>query len=315
MIDICLLGTGGSMPMPYRFLASSIISYLGRKILIDVGEGTQVAMKILGRGFKSLDVICITHCHGDHIIGLPGLLSTIGNSGRLDPITIIGPKGIKKVVEGLNVINPYLPYELNIIENPSMDIFLEVDKNGTTIVEHEKKANISISTMELEHSSECIGYSFYYKRNPKFNMEKAINNKVPKVIWNKLQKGETIELECRIYTPDLVLGEDRNGIRISYITDTRPIKEVKSFIENSNLFICEGTYGDDDDIGKAIKNKHMTFREAATLAKESSVDRLVLTHFSPAMTKPEEYAKNCLEVYENSIIGNDGMIISLNFEE
>ncbi|GAA0781545.1 ribonuclease Z [Hathewaya limosa] len=315
MIDICLLGTGGNMPMPYRFLASSIISYLGRKILIDAGEGTQVAMRILGRGFKSLDVICITHCHGDHIIGLTGLLSTIGNSGRLDPITIIGPEGIKKVVEGLNVINPYLPYQLNIIENPSMDIFMKVDKNGIIICENEKDSNIVISTMKLEHSSHCIGYSFYYKRNPKFNVEKATNNNVPKVIWNRLQKGETIELEDRIYTPNLVLGEERNGIKISYITDTRPIKEAKKFIENSNLFICEGTYGNDDDIEKAIKNKHMTFREAATLAKESSVDRLVLTHFSPAMTNPEEYAKNCLEVHKNSVIGNDGMIISLNFQE
>ena len=99
MIDICLLGTGGNMPMPYRFLASSIISYLGRKILIDAGEGTQVAMRILGRGFKSLDVICITHCHGDHIIGLTGLLSTIGNSGRLDPITILVLRESKKLLK------------------------------------------------------------------------------------------------------------------------------------------------------------------------------------------------------------------------
>ena len=110
MVDLCLLGCGGGMPMPFRNLSALLINFKGRKILIDCGEGTQVSMRIIGWGFKSVDVICITHCHGDHIVGLPGLLATIGNSGRTAPLTIIGPEGIDKVVDSLRVIARYLPY-------------------------------------------------------------------------------------------------------------------------------------------------------------------------------------------------------------
>ena len=113
MVELALLGCGGGMPIPERYLSSLLINYKGRKVLIDCGEGTQVSMKILGWGFKSIDVICITHGHGDHIVGLPGLLSTIGNSGRTETITIIGPQGISDIVKGLRVAASYLPYELN----------------------------------------------------------------------------------------------------------------------------------------------------------------------------------------------------------
>ncbi|MBP1744551.1 MAG: rnz, partial [Firmicutes bacterium] len=117
MVEAALLGTGGGMPMPERNLSALLIRYRGRKILVDCGEGTQVSMRMLGWGFKSLDVICITHGHGDHTVGLPGLLTTLGNSGRRSPITIIGPEGIAEIVGGLRVIAPCLPYEINIIES------------------------------------------------------------------------------------------------------------------------------------------------------------------------------------------------------
>lgn len=312
MVDICFLGTGGSMPMPNRFLASSLLSFLGRKILIDAGEGTQVAMRSVKSGFKAIDVICITHCHGDHIIGLSGLLSTIGNSDRTEPLTIIGPKGIKDVVSGLNVINPYLPYKLNIIENPE-NVFLKITKDNSIIVQNENRSNIVISTIELEHSASCIGYSFYYKRLPKFDIKKALENNVPKILWNKLQREEAAEFEGKLYAPNMVLGEEREGVKISYITDTRPIEGIKSFIDHSNLFICEGTYGNYEYMEKALKNKHMTFEEAANLAKESNVDKLILTHFSPSMLEPNDFIKNATDIFKNSYIAFDGMVETLNY--
>ncbi|WP_332841431.1 MBL fold metallo-hydrolase [Paraclostridium bifermentans] len=124
MVEITLLGCGGSMPVPNRYLSSLLINYRGRKILIDCGEGTQVSMKIANCGFKTIDYICITHLHGDHIIGLPGILSTIGNCGRTEMLTIIGPKGIKEVIDAFRLIVRELPYDINIIENPKEDILV-----------------------------------------------------------------------------------------------------------------------------------------------------------------------------------------------
>ena len=266
MVETTLLGCGGSMPVPNRFLSSLLINYRGRKILIDCGEGTQVSMKIANSGFKTIDYICITHLHGDHIIGLPGILSTIGNCGRTESLTIIGPNGIKDVVNAFRLIVKDLPYDINIIENPKEDILIDNNYINKDIV---------ISTIEVEHSVQCIAYSFYIKRKPKFDREKAIKNNVPKNLWSKLQNGRDIKLEGKIYKKEMVLGNPRKGIKLSFVTDTRPIKEIIEFIENSDLLVCEGMYGDDCDLQLAIKNKHMTFKESAIIAKKANVETML----------------------------------------
>ena len=306
MVEITLLGCGGSMPVPNRFLSSLLINYRGRKILIDCGEGTQVSMKIANCGFKTIDYICITHLHGDHIIGLPGILSTIGNCGRTEMLTIIGPKGIKEVIDAFRLIVRELPYDVNIIENPKEDILASNNYINKDII---------ISTLEVDHSTSCIAYSFYIKRKAKFDIEKAMKNNVPKVLWSKLQNGREIKLDGKIYTKDMVLGQPRKGIKLSFVTDTRPIKEIVDFVDNSDLLVCEGMYGDDSDLERAIKNKHMTFRESATIAKQSNVEAMVLTHFSPIIKDPNMYIENAMEVFENTIIGTDRLKLDLLFKE
>ncbi|WP_160671154.1 ribonuclease Z [Clostridium sp. C8-1-8] len=321
MVDIAFLGCGGTMPIPERYLSSMLLKYNGRKILVDCGEGTQVSMRMLGWGFKTIDIICITHFHGDHILGLPGLLATIGNSGREEPIYIVGPEGLFEVMKGLSVVIPYLPFDIGIIENPKSTISIEFTKDSAKIIEAEaynEKANsvqLEINTLDLDHSAPCIGYNFYVRRAPKFDIKKAEDNKVPKILWSKLQKNLVEEFEGKIYTPSMVLAEQRKGIKVSYITDTRPIDEIKSFVKDSDLLVCEGTYGSEDDLEKAVRNKHMTFRESAEIAKNASVDELIITHFSPSLMNPEEYKENATNIFENTSLAYDRAVKVINFKE
>ncbi len=316
MLDLTLLGSGGSMPTPHRFLSSLIIEYKGRKILIDCGEGTQVAMKKFNTGFKSLDIICITHFHGDHIYGLPGLLATLGNSNRTEPITIIGPQFIKNIIEHIIIPITYVPFDIYVIENPASKLEIVNTQEGLRVKDYGENliSEIELSTIELDHSDPCLGYSFALNRNPKFILEKALNNKVPRELWKPLQLGQSIEFEGREYKPEMVLGDKRKGIKLSFITDSRPNDKIVEFIRDSDLFICEGTYGDDGDANKALENKHMIFKESAKLASDGNVGTLLLTHFSQSMESPMDYLHNANSIFRETIIGYDGWKKILSFE-
>ncbi|MGN1318472.1 MAG: ribonuclease Z [Lachnospirales bacterium] len=301
MLDVALLGTGGMMPLPDRHLTSLLLRLNGKMLLLDCGEGTQVSMKILGWGFKNIDVICITHYHADHISGLPGLLLTIGNSDRKEPLTIIGPKGLSKVYEGLKSIFPELPFEVEL---------MEIDGGEEITI-----GEFNISTCKLNHKISCIGYSFDVKRIGRFNVEKATKLGLPKTLWSVIQKQGQVEYEGRIYTSDMVLGSDRKGIKITYTTDTRPVDNLAVFAKDSDLFICEGMYGENEKLEKAKEYKHMLFSEAATIAKEANVKELWLTHFSPAMPYPQDFIKNATSIFKNTILGKDRKTVTLMFEE
>lgn len=305
VLNLIMVGSGGNVPSPNRFCSCAFLNYKGKKILIDCGEGTQISMKKIGCGFKGIDLILITHLHGDHINGLLGLLSTMGNAEKRTPLTIVGPVGIKKVISAMMIIWEGLPYELRVIENPygkfSLidDIFKEIE----------------IETINLEHSIECIGYNLYFKRNRIFDMNKAMSNNVPKYLWNHLQRGKTYHIESQTFTPDMVLGNERKGIKLSFITDTRPIKTIPDFIYESDLFICEAMYGDEIDISKAVKNKHMTFREAATLARSGSVKKLLLTHFSTSIDNPNIFLHNATSIFKNTLIAYDGFSLNIPYQD
>lgn len=315
MLNLTLLGSGGSMPTPHRFLSSLIIEYKGRKILIDCGEGTQVAMKKFNTGFRSLDIICITHLHGDHIYGLPGLLATLGNSNRNEPITIIGPQPIRKLIEAIILPITFVPFDIYVVESPAYNLEIVNTQEGLRVKKDQegRLGEIELSTIELDHSDPCLGYSFTLNRKPKFILEKALENNVPRELWKELQNARTVYKEGRLYCPEMVLGEKRRGIKISFITDSRPTDKIVEFIYNSDLFICEGTYGDDQDENKAIENKHMIFKEAAELANKGRVKKLLLTHFSQTMESPEEYIYNATKIFDKTIIGYDGCREILSF--
>ncbi len=302
MLDICLLGTGGMMPLPYRWLTSLMARYNGQSILIDCGEGTQIAMKEKGWSPKPIDVICFTHYHADHISGLPGMLLTMGNAERTQPLLLIGPKGLTKVVNSLRVIAPELPFTIE---------YLELFEAQQTVA----LGSLRIEAYRVNHNVLCYGYNIVVERRGKFDVSRAEKYNIPKNYWNRLQKGEIIETENGTYTPDMVLGEQRKGIKVTYCTDTRPTESIVQNALGADLFICEGMYGEPEKQQKAKEYKHMTFYEAAELARRADVKELWLTHYSPSLTRPEEYMRDVRKIFPNAVAAKDGRSIDLLFEE
>lgn len=290
------------MPLPYRWLTSLMLRYNGSSILIDCGEGTQIAIKEKGWSFKPIDVICFTHYHGDHISGLPGLLLTMGNAERHEPLTLVGPKGLERVVNALRVIAPELPFELKFMEIQGPEQAFEL-------------AGCRIRAFKVNHNVLCYGYTVEIDRAGKFDAGRAREAGIPLKCWNPLQKGNIVELDGKTYTPDMVLGPSRKGIKLTYCTDTRPTPSIVKNAAKSDLFICEGMYGEPDKEQKAREYKHMTFKEAAKLAKEAGVKEMWLTHYSPSLVRPEEFLGDARKIFPNTLPGKDGKSVELKFEE
>ncbi len=302
MLDVCLLGTSGMLPLPGRWLTSLMTRYNGSSLLIDCGEGTQIAIKEKGWSYNPIDVICFTHYHADHISGLPGLLLTMGNSERKEPLTLIGPKGLTRVVNSLRVIAPELPFEINMIELTGQQ-------------EHISIKGYEIEAFRVNHAVTCYGYTISIPRIGKFNVDKAKELGIPCQIWNKLQHGQEAEYDGVRYTSDMVMGAPRKGIKLTYCTDTRPVQAIVDNALESDLFICEGMYGEKDKDAKAREYKHMTFYEAAELASKAKVKEMWLTHYSPSLIRPADYIGNIKSIFKNVKAAKDRQSVTLNFED
>ena len=302
MLDVCLLGTGGMMPLPKRWLTSLIARYNGKSILIDCGEGTQIALRESGWSPKPIDVMCITHFHADHISGLPGMLLTMGNAEKTSPLLMIGPKGLERVVDALRTVAPELPFEIRFHELSGAEETVSFE-------------GFHIDAFKVNHNVLCYGYSIVVERKGKFNAGKAKELGIPLECWNKLQHGQSVDVPQGHFTPDMVMGEARKGIKVTYSTDTRPHASIVTHGEDADLLILEGMYGDDEKFANAKAHKHMMMQEAARLAAQTGAKEMWLTHYSPAMPHPEEYMKEVKRIFPNTVAARDGRNVTITFED
>jgi ribonuclease Z len=301
MLDVALVGTGGTVPLPGRWLSALLVRLGPDLVLFDCGEGTQISMRRLGWGFKAVGAICLSHLHADHVAGLPGLLLTIGNAGRREPLWILGPPATATVVAGLRSVAPHLPYRVAIRELvPSDDLPLGPGR---------------LACLPLDHAVPCLGYRLDVPRARRFDPDRARAIGVPLELWKRLQRGEGVAWDGRRAAPEDVLGPARRGLRVAYVTDTRPTPRLPDFVRGADLLVCEGTYGDPADAENAVENKHLLFSEAAELARAAEVRRLWLTHFSAKLTDPAEYRHHAAAIFPNTVVGRDHLAASLRFED
>jgi ribonuclease Z len=297
MLDVALVGTGGMLPLPDRWLSSVLVRYGGHLVLFDCGEGTQISLRALGWGIKDIDLILISHMHGDHVLGLPGLLLSQGNSGRTETVEIVGPPGLIEVVHRLRVAAPYLPFEVRCRE-------LRGGEAG-------QLDGLRVTCTEGLHHVPCLAYRLDLPRAPRFQPERARELGVPLADWKLLQRGERVG----DVSPADVLGPPRRGLAIGLVTDTRPTDSIAALVSDVDLLVCEGNFADDEDQPRAVERRHMTFREAAELALRAGAGQLLLTHFSPAVVDPWAHATEVSNVFANTTIGRDHLTLSLRFAE
>ncbi len=302
MLDITLLGTGGMMPLPRRWVTSLLVRYNGASLLVDCGEGTQIALREKGWSFKPVNTILLTHFHADHIAGLPGFFLTMGNSDRTEPVTVIGPRGLSRIMTAVRTIAPELPFEVN---------FIEIDGNEQTFLID----GMEITAFRVQHNIVCYAYEISVRRKGRFDAARAKAQEIPLRFWNPLQRGETIEDGARIYTPEMVLGEERKGLKVVYATDTRPVPAITEHALNADLLVCEGMYGEPGMDKKAREHRHMTMQEAAQIGKDAQPVNMWLTHYSPSLVRPDQYMSSVHAIYPNVIAAKDGQEITLKFED
>jgi ribonuclease Z len=301
MLELCTLGTGGTLPLPERALASLYVRVNGQALLIDCGEGTQVGIRRLGWGFKCLDGLLLTHFHGDHCTGLVGLLLSLDKAGREETFHIYGPSGLKRVVEGLCVVAPQLRFPVLLHEIPAAGLETEL-------------IGLKIRAFPVDHGGiPCYGFRLTLPRSTAFDPEKAEALGVPLKDWKRLQAGESVRIGLKRIRPEDVQGRERRGICVVYSTDTRPCETLRRWARGADLLILEGMYGSEDKRKQALKNHHMMFSEAAEIAAGADAGPLLLTHFSTSVEDPETELPEARRIYEKTYAAHDGETVTLRY--
>ena len=304
-MEAFVLGCGGMMPLPYRHLTSVLLRRDGDLFLFDCGEGTQVSLKRLNLKWKKIDGIFISHTHADHVTGLPGILMLNSQVDRTEPLYIYGPPKIREYVEtSRQVLDMYINYPIIVkeIEAPC--------------VVHTGKDYI-VRAFPLDHTKTCVGYTLEEMDRPgEFNPEKARELKVPVgPLWAQLQNGSEVKNEDgQTVKPEQVLGKKRSGRKFSFVTDTLFKPSIIDEVRGSDLLVCEGMF-EEALIDQAKEKKHMTAKQAATIAKEADVRRMTMIHYSPRYTDNELHVllEEAQSIWQNTELSHDRMHIEIPY--
>ena len=289
-MKLVFLGTAGAQPTVDRGLTCICLEKEAEILMFDAGEGAQLSYLKSGLGWNKKMKIFVTHLHGDHCVGILGLLQTMTMQNRTEPLKIYGPEGIEEfIAANIKVLNFGLSFPVMI-----------------TSIEEEKvvdEKTYSVFSCKADHSVLAYSYLFEEKDKPgRFNTEKAKQLGIPEgKLWNQLQNGHEIKVGDKIVKPSEVLGEKRPGKKIGISGDTRPTKELEEFFKNCNYLSFDSTFLDELK-DKAIETYHSTAKEAATLAKNANVENLILTHFS-ARYKDESVLVDEAKTIHGSVIG------------
>ena len=308
MIDITLIGTAALVPLPERALTAALLTCAGHSILFDCGEGTQSAARKAGVSLMKADMIALTHYHGDHIFGLPGLLQTMCSMGRTEPLFLTGPAGLEEAMAPILTLTGWTSYEIRLIETPAQGLALSGLVKGWPEM-------AKLSSFPTEHRVPSQGYCFTLSRAGRFNPQKAKELGVPVNLWGLLQKGQPVQAGEKQVLPGQVMGESRKGLKFVFTGDTAACDALTGAAEGADLMISEATYGEDGQAQLAADHGHMNFRQAAETARKANVKRLWLAHYSQMIEDPQAYLPNAAEVFPDAVCGRDGMCASLLFEE
>ncbi|MDO5827544.1 MAG: ribonuclease Z [Methanobrevibacter sp.] len=297
-MEIIFLGTSSAVPTLERNHPSIALRAFAEVMLFDCGEGTQRQLIEAKISPMKITKIFISHFHGDHILGLGGLIQSLGFRGREKDLDIYGPKGLQRIINAISNFGYFqINYNLNIHE---------IDDG--TIIETEEYA---VECAKVEHNIPSYAYSIREKKKPLFLRKKAEELGIPPgPLYGKLHKGEEVEFEGRIIKPEQVLGEAKKGKKISYSGDTRPCEEMIRLARDSDILIHESTY-EAEDHQRAVDNAHSTSVEAAEIAREANVNELVLTHISTRYTSDENILSEAQKVFKNTKVAKDYMKIDL----
>jgi ribonuclease Z len=298
---VVFLGTAASRPTVARGVSSVLVNREGELLLFDCGEGTQRQMMRFGTGFAVHDIF-FTHMHADHFLGVIGLLRTMGLQGREEPIRLYAPEGGRSILEeGVHLGVERVPFAIEIRELAADE---RIPRDGFDIV-----------AFRTRHGGRSLGYAVAeHERLGRFDPERAAALGVPPgPLFGRLHRGETVEVDGRRIGPEQVVGPPRRGRRVVYTGDTRPCSATLAVSRGADLLIHDATFADDEH-DRARKTFHATAREAAEIAREAGVDRLILTHLSARYADdPRALEREAREVFPRAAAAYDGLEIDIPY--